>query len=215
MSTETPSRKPYTGSCHCGHIRYVVHLTLPPAILTSKAPADQTVRIRKCNCTTCHKFGYFHVRLPCAPDDFYLLSPVPATSTGDSAELADMGPEGLSVYRCFSGASAWYFCGKCGTRCFTCFGPSEVVEMDVPEGLKGVEAGTGVKVWKLRKDSKEGWREGSGGNGYFTLNAHTLEAGQDGLDLREWHEKGWILYLDCLDGVEENRFGRPLRGGLY
>jgi hypothetical protein len=35
--------------------------------------------------------------------------------------------------------------------------------------------------------------EGGGGS-YLTVNASTLEAGQEGLDLREWHEKGWIRY---------------------
>jgi hypothetical protein len=31
--------------------------------------------------------------------------------------------------------------------------------------------------------------------------------------MREWHEKGWIVYLDNCREVEEDRVGRPCEGG--
>jgi len=68
-----------------------------------------------------------------------------------------------------------------------------------------------VKYW----GAKEGWVEGTENGSYLSVNAATLEAGQEGLDLREWHEKGWIAYLDELDEVEGNRLQKPHRGGMY
>jgi hypothetical protein len=57
------------------------------------------------------------------------------------------------------------------------------------------------------------WVQGE--KGKLHVNAPTLESGQPGLDLREWHEKGWILYLDCADGDGENPVGKPWAGGMY
>jgi hypothetical protein len=54
-----------------------------------------------------------------------------------------------------------------------------------------------------------------GGKSYLSVNAHTLEPGQEGLDLREWTEKGWIAYLDMKDQVGESRLGEPHEGGIY
>lgn len=94
-------------------------------------------------------------------------------------------------------------------------GDGEVVEreleVDVPgEGDSGGgKKGERVKVWSPKK---EGWVEGD--TGYFSVNAHTLDAGQEGLDLREWHEKGWIVYLDMANEGEP-RFGRPHDEGIY
>jgi hypothetical protein len=71
-----------------------------------------------------------------------------------------------------------------------------------------------TKVW----GPKEPWAEGTE-NGYLSVNAATLEAGQEGLDLREWAEKGWIAYLDTLSAPQleprENRLGKPYEGGMY
>lgn len=57
------------------------------------------------------------------------------------------------------------------------------------------------------------WTEGK--NAYLSVNAITLEPDQEGLDLREWHENGWICYLDCKVNTEDNHFGRPSEGGMY
>lgn len=101
-------------------------------------------------------------------------------------------------------------------RCFATAGPLNGNEMVNLRELgvkkvngKEVEEGE-TEVWKCKK---EGWIEEK--TGYLTINASTLEAGQEGLDLREWHEKGWISYIDSLDYEGENRLGRPHRGGMY
>ncbi|PQE23292.1 duf636 domain-containing protein [Rutstroemia sp. NJR-2017a BVV2] len=198
----TSSRKPYHGSCHCGLTRYIVFMTLPPTNIHPNAPATSSVRIRKCNCTTCHKMGLFHLRLPSSPDDFLLLSPT-----------KDFEKSGLRSYRCFEGVHDWLFCGTCGVRCFAFAGEGETVTVDL--GALGVKGKDGevlgeVEAWRPKK---EGWEEGY--RSYVSINATSLEAGQEGLDLREWHEKGWINYLDTLDEKEENRLGKPHRGGMY
>lgn len=125
--------------------------------------------------------------------------------------------EGSKVreYKCNVGKSTWYFCGVCGVRCFTvCADKTETVDIELPSSvLQGKGDGTEkVKVWRI---AKEGFREGKGKSGYFSLNAATLEAGQEGLDLRQWHENGWLAYCDSLDNEGPWRFGRPHRGGMY
>lgn len=58
-------------------------------------------------------------------------------------------------------------------------------------------------------------RYAEGDDSYTTINAHTLDVGQEGLGLKEWVEKKLICYLDCLDEVGEDRFGEPHRRGTY
>ncbi|CZR55012.1 uncharacterized protein PAC_04898 [Phialocephala subalpina] len=203
--TTSPTRRPYTGSCHCGHTKYITYLTIPPANLATAPDSSTSLRIRKCNCTTCHKMSFFHIRLPSSPSDFLLLSPLNPVQGG------------LNDYTCFDHEIHWYFCPTCGVRCFAFNGDNgggdgEVVEVELETEVKGEnggKVGDKVKVWKPKT---EGWIEGD--TGYFSVNAHTLDAGQEGLDLRDWTEKGWILYLDMATD-KEPRFGRPHDGGIY
>ncbi|KAH6666076.1 hypothetical protein B0J14DRAFT_605257 [Halenospora varia] len=192
-NSSPPTRRPYKGSCHCGHTKYIVYLTLPPHLLdpkTANANPTLTTRIRKCNCSTCHKMGLFHVRLVDAPNDFLLLSP-PNPEQG-----------GLNDYTCGDGEIHFYFCPKCGVRCFNFHGESEVRDAEV-DGVRR-------KVWTPRK---EGWVEPTMGS--LSVNAATIEPGQEGFDIREWHEKGWIHYLDMKDEIGEARCGKPHSGGMY
>lgn len=76
-------------------------------------------------------------------------------------------------------------------------GEGEVREVEIE--------GSMTKVWGPKKDSK----------GSLNINATSLDAGQEGLDLREWKEKGWICYMDCKDEVGEDRFREPHEGGTY
>ncbi|KAF2425737.1 hypothetical protein EJ08DRAFT_652033 [Tothia fuscella] len=76
------------------------------------------------------------------------------------------------------------------------------------------EKGVGGEKKTVWVPKEAGWVEGSGLS-YSSINAHSLDAGKDGLDLREWHEKSWISYLDCLDEKEADRFELPHRGGAY
>jgi len=206
-------RRPYHGSCHCGTIKYIAYLTLPPS---ESSPDVQTFRqnsglsIYKCNCTVCHKMGIFHLRLASAPDDFMLLSPTDPDAEGS----------GVSKYMCNAQKSSWFFCATCGVRCFTVLGHAENVEVELPttllQGAGMAEGKSGdtkkVKIWKLVKD---GFKEGPRGNSYFSINAITLNAGQEGLDLREVHEKGWVAYVDSLERKGEQRVGKPHTGGMY
>ena len=122
-----------------------------------------------------------------------LLSPLNPTSGG------------LLDYTCFDKLIHWYFCGTCGVRCFALGGEGELREVDEPGG-----EGKKIKVWMPKK---EGWEEND--TGYLSVNATTLEPGQEGLNLNEWTEKGWIAYLDCKNEAEEDRLGKPHEGGMY
>ncbi|TVY36244.1 hypothetical protein LSUB1_G007064 [Lachnellula subtilissima] len=168
-----PTRRAYKGSCH--------------------STDTTTTRFRKCNCSTCHKTAFFHVRLPHEPEDFLLLAP-----RNPFADLAD--------YTCFESRIHWFFCGTCGVRCFAFAGEGEEREVDV-EGEKRM-------VWSAKR---EGWVKGTSAKGfdYLTVNGMTIEPGQEGFDMREWVEKGWIAYLDVKDRVGEPRFRRPYDGGVY
>jgi len=65
------------------------------------------------------------------------------------------------------------------------------------------------EVWGFkRKEWDEAQRK------YLSVNAVTLEPKQEGFDLREWVEKGWIAYLDFSE-AEEDRMGRPHAGDPY
>ncbi|KAI8817513.1 uncharacterized protein EV422DRAFT_540978 [Fimicolochytrium jonesii] len=138
--------------------------------------------------------------------------------------------EKLGNYTCFSGKLNFLFCRTCGVRCFILRGKGEVVDVEPGTDLAAAIARVSpqphhkngevhsapdgkTKVWRPRKD---GWIEGcAGSTSYLSVNATSLDAGQEGLDLREWREKQWILYLDCLAEKEEDRFDRPCTGGLY
>jgi hypothetical protein len=195
--TETKTaRRGYHGSCHCGNIKYIIYLQFPP--LTENGASTRTaslkqpqVRIRKCNCSTCHKMGFFHLRLPHASKDFALLSPLdPLTELGD--------------YTCFDHDIHWLFCKKCAVRCFAFSGEGEVSRKEID----GVE----TQIWTPKVDDA---RPDDGPVSYLSINAQTLEPGQEGLDLKDWHEKKWVCYLDSLDEKENDRYGVPHRGGTY
>ncbi|KAF2422397.1 hypothetical protein EJ08DRAFT_481734 [Tothia fuscella] len=180
------TRRPYKGSCHCGTIKYITYLTLPFPDSPFPSPDPKTgmaersgQRLYKCNCTVCHKMGILHLRLQNPPTDFLLLS----------SSLDPMSPEGgISDYTCNKGSNHRYFCANCGVRCFSMRGPMENAEVEVD--------GKVVKVWR---PVAEGWREGKGAPCYLSINAVTLEEGPEGLDLREWHDNGWVKYVDSLD----------------
>jgi len=198
MTSPAPTRRPYHGSCHCGQTKYIAYLTLPPPTVAVDPHPGTTIRIYKCNCSTCHKAGYFHIRLKDTPNDFVLLSPT------------DPENGGLGDYQCFEKFAHWYFCKNCGVRCFIVGGKTETVDIDLEKWLGRESEGKTTKVWRPKSD---GWVEDGGS--YFSLNATSLEPKQDGFDLRGWAEKGWIYYLDMLGGKGEDRFGEPHEGGMY
>jgi hypothetical protein len=71
-----PKRRPYFGSCHCQKIRYIIWLTLPMQPPYAHSHGTLTQMMRKCNCTVCHKFGFFHLRAADSVRDFVILTPL-------------------------------------------------------------------------------------------------------------------------------------------
>lgn len=206
MSSTEVIRRPYTGSCHCGAFKYIAFLNLPadPDASVEKLGPHTVSPIYKCNCTTCHKMGIFHLRFLDAPNDFMLLSPLIGTESAN---------EVLGNYQCNARLSNWYFCKKCGVRCLTVRGEGEIVDADVDAVLGKESTGETQKVWKPKC---EGWKEFSPDRtSYLSVNATTLDQTGDAVDLREWTERKWIAYVDTKERTGERRFDRPHPGGMY
>lgn len=155
----------------------------------------------------CHKTGMLHLRPASPPEDFFLVAPTDP-NTEDS---------GLSTYK-----KVWYFCKTCGVRCFIARGEFETVEVELPaERLQKLDVGGNVEAksnadgllvkkisaWKPVKDA---WGEDS----YLSVNMHTLDAEQEGLDLRTFTEQGWFGYYGKLKDLQGYRHA-PLEGGTY
>ncbi|KAM0254368.1 hypothetical protein ACHAQJ_006837 [Trichoderma viride] len=204
-----PQRLPYSGSCHCGTIRYIVFLTLPPAsLVNAETPPSRGVqRIYRCNCTVCHKSGFLHVRPASAFDDFLLLSPLdPLESLGD--------------YLCNNKTLHNLFCKKCAIRCFTFHGEGETIDMSLSEAAALPRTGfenenAPVKAWRPKRVELTPGIPHQGS--YLSVNGQTIDVGQDGFDLREWVESKAVGYLDCLnsEGRMPPRSDRPQVGGSY
>lgn len=232
MSEDAPQRRPFTGSCHCGALRYIIYLRLPHEPPRDRKHGQQA--FYRCNCTVCHKAGILHARVASSPDDFLLLS------TGSSGAVAEDNGQGegdvsdplaaLGDYTCNEGALHFLYCRTCAVRCFTFMGQGEVVEVEDEHVIalerahrqqqhtgKEKESDSGkLMAWRPRK---EGWKEGRVNGCYLSVNAITIDQGQDGFDLREWKEKGWILYLDVKRTGQPDQghpsYERPHPGGTY
>lgn len=213
MTPEIEPRRPLHGSCHCGHMKYVLFVSMPPAVALEQQPdivKQSRVRFYKCNCSTCHKTGFFHMRLPDPPNDFFLLSPT------DTKELSD--------YTCFDHELHWLFCKNCGVRCFIVQGEGKTEEVDLQQALSGgvkvkkkTESTTekAVTVWRL---DPEFWTRNRGQR-YLSVNALTIDHEQpedgQGLDLRKLVDSKWLEYLDCKDDLLEPRYDYPHEGGTW
>jgi len=199
----SPQRRPYHGSCHCGHTKYIVYLTIPPApvqLNESPSAGKGLTRFYRCNCSTCHKAGIFHTRPAHPPSDFLLLSPLdPGTGLGD--------------YTCFSSQIHFYFCPECGNRCFSFAGEGGIVERDLDAVLGSQGKSEGEKktsVWMVKDD-----RDARGGKGpYLSINAHTIEVDQ-GLEMRKLTEDKVVQYIDCRESVGDLRYDFPHAGGSF
>ncbi|KAF2762361.1 hypothetical protein EJ05DRAFT_473269 [Pseudovirgaria hyperparasitica] len=193
------TRKPYTGSCHCGFIKYVLHVTLPADPNVSGADLDPAMfsKIYRCNCTTCHKMGYMHCRPVSMTDDFRLLSPL-IDKHGNA--------EGLGVYQCGGMYASWYFCQRCGCRAFTITKPEggQIVKVNMGELMEQGSKGELKEAWKASDSVK-----------YLSVNAVTIDAGQ-GDGLREWTERKWVYYLERFKTTGHNiSWDRPFEAGMY
>ncbi|KAI1614147.1 Mss4-like protein [Exophiala viscosa] len=87
MAAPTPAKHTFTGSCHCGFIKYTAAVALTDSPTASR-----------CNCTICLKQGYTSIRI--TPEDFTLLSPESAS------QVKDYQMKSKDIHK--------YFCGTCG-----------------------------------------------------------------------------------------------------
>ncbi|OHX01233.1 hypothetical protein CSPAE12_00037 [Colletotrichum incanum] len=154
------------------------------------------------------------MRLASSPDDFLLLKPLnPYDDLGD--------------YSIYQKDLHFLFCKTCGMRCIILMGQGRVEEVDLEAmgvksekneaGKDGASDNSGLtKVWRPKKD---GWKEGKKFGSYLSVNGYSVDAGQDGFDLREITENKWVGYLDWLElhseGSQGIRFDRPWEGGAY
>lgn len=149
--------------------------------------------------------GFFHCR-PISPDnDFILISPTNLEELGD--------------YRVFSKKNGWYFCKQCGVRVFGVAGVWESTHVNVEQWASGKSDGTGNTQSVMMSRPTTRTREVDGKEvtepyHYLSVNAVTLEPSED-IDLRMWHEKGWVGYVDCRDRKGPPRTEQPYEGGMY
>jgi hypothetical protein len=197
------SSSTFKGTCQCGSVQYQIRLKFPPSL----DPNVPSVRLYKCNCTTCHTRSFFHCRPISITDDFILTSPSTIEELGE--------------YRCFSKKTAWHFCKACGVNVFAMAGKWEQVELDIGEWSgEGKGKGEVKKVWRSLSDdftTEVDGKEQKKPYHYLSVNATTLEQAE-GLDLREWHEKGWMFYINSRDRTPGQPYMRPTKpyeGGMY
>ncbi|KAL6707994.1 hypothetical protein ACN47E_003428 [Coniothyrium glycines] len=199
------SSKAYPGSCHCGKVQYQVKLKFPPDMVSTQS--GETIRIYKCNCTTCQKMGFFHCRPISPAEDFILTSP---------ADVSELG-----AYRVYSKTCGWFFCKDCGVRVLGTRGEWEHVDRDIASwtGTKQDDEEVKMhKVWKLRDSDAKTTRDGKDSTKpfYLSVNAVTLEPGED-IDLTKWHENGWVFYVENLrrENGTQLRLEKAFEGGMY
>ena len=204
--TEPSARRPYRGSCMCGAVQYIIFLRFPHSV----PPQDGRKvhqKFLKCNCTACHKAGVLHTRVPSPPGDFLVLAPRgdPLAELGDYQRVEGDGDGDGYIH--------WLFCRTCAARCFLFIGEGENVELDLDAlGVTGRDGEKlGVKmVWRPKA---EGWD--AQGQHYLSVNAYTIDAAQEGLDLRELTEQKGVMYVDALNEKDEDRYERPHVFGSY
>lgn len=136
----------------------------------------------------------FHVHPADPRNDFIILSPV------------DLDNE-LSIYQCYEKKRNYYFCPKCGVRCFTLSGTGEIDVVDLQDFGKGMK-----KVWHMKWDGEETTRP------YVSVNGVTIDYRED-FDLRVLTEEKKVQYFDDRTEPEEKkkdaRWDRPHFGGSY
>ena len=172
--------------------------TRPRSSSCPRAPAayheatGQTVY--RCNCTTCTKLGFWHLRLADAPGDFYVFAPARGRRRRVPGRRR-RGRLGRVPLRAAQGEPVGVLQGVRG--------PAVRVPRRVERARRrrrgragGGAAGGGgggggglggnggaVAVWSPRR---EGWQEGSGNPSYISVNLTSVDAKQEGFDLRDF-----------------------------
>lgn len=116
----------------------------------------------------------------------------------------------LSTYQCHDKKREFYFCPKCGVRCFTFTGVGEIDVVDFPE--LGDSKGGRRQVWRAKWDGEKDTRP------YVSVNATSIDFRED-FDLRVLTEEKRVMYFDDRSEPEEEkkeaRWDRPHHGGSY
>lgn len=140
--------------------------------------------------------------------------------------LSPLVLEELGNYQCFKRLVNWFFCPKCGIRCF---GVAARWKRDYIEHMRfnmAISSEEGNQITVKGQDGEqripvlrldpEGYKENQ--TGYFTLNALTIDQDQahgSRLDLRRIVDNKWLEYLDHKEGNAETRYDYPQEGGTW
>jgi len=120
----------------------------------------------------------------------------------------------LSTYQCYEKKLKYYFCPKCGVRCFTFGGVGETDVVDLRRlGVPGGNDNEGNReVWRAKWDGDEDARP------YVSVNGTSIDFRVD-FDLRVLTEEKRVQYFDDRsepeDKKKEPRWDRPHYGGSY
>ena len=124
--------------------------------------------------------------------------------------LSPLDPdEGLSTYQCYDKKRKYYFCPKCGVRCFTLGGEGETHVVDFTELVDSKEGKR--EVWQAKWDGEDATRP------YVSVNGTTIDYRKD-FDLRVLTEEKRVQYFDGRSEPQEEkeaRWDRPHHGGSY
>lgn len=198
------NRKWFKGSCHCGSIRYAARLT--PTDL--KPHPDE--RIYRCNCKICHKIGFFHIHTADPLEDVYVFS-------------AENPRKMMGDYRTGGKIIAFLFCKTCAAQPFLTTSELEEEKSDDLDKLsadldklgiddiKGVAKEKDMAVWRPVLSA---WDKKRGDGTYFSLNGHTIDAGQEGFEMRDYVDNKTMTFLDWLHNQNDSK-KEPHAGGSW
>ena len=127
--------------------------------------------------------------------------------------LSPLDPDNeLSTYQCHDKKRKFYFCPKCGVRCFTFGDVGETAVVDFTELLGDNKELEGKReFWRAKWDGENDTRP------YVSVNATTIDPRED-FDLRVLTEEKRVQYFDGRSEPEkekEARWDRPHYGGSY
>ena len=129
--------------------------------------------------------------------------------------LAPLDPDReLSIYQCHDKQRKFYFCPKCGVRCFTFGGVGETAVVDLTGLAIADDSNKEGKreVWRAKWDGESVTRP------YVSVNGTSIDYRED-FDLRVLTEEKRVQYFDDRSEPEEMkkeaRWDRPHYGGSY
>lgn len=125
--------------------------------------------------------------------------------------LSPLNPDlELGTYQHGNRTLKFYFCPKCGVRCFTFRGAGEIVTVD-GTGLGDDKQGK-REVWRAKWNGEDNTRP------YVSVNGTSIDYRED-LDLRVLTEEKRVQYFDDrsepAEKKQDARWERPHYGGCY